>query len=310
MGEGHPVRAGARRGAGRALQALRAQQGVGQARRYLGAPGRRREGRQVPRGRAPAPRPPLHGEGREQREGHRGLAAPARARREQPPRAGRAQEALRHRGALGRSRRVLPLAQQDRRVHPRPRARGRGRQRAAPIAARDEDRGALPRRAAEARSRDARLREGAHARREQPARRRGADPALRGGPRSQGARARARDPAPRDPAGGPSRAPGPHPQDRAVQRREAARQGRGLWLVAQGARGRPRGRDRSHRGRAPRGGDRRLEPARRGLSGLVVQVQPQVRRAAPDARARARHREGAGRHRSRAGDEPRDPRAR
>jgi len=66
--------------AGRAVQALRAQQGVGQARRHLGAPGRRREGRQDPRGRAPAPRLALHGEGREQREGDRGVAALARPR--------------------------------------------------------------------------------------------------------------------------------------------------------------------------------------------------------------------------------------
>ena len=143
-------------------------------------PGRRRARRQAPRRRAPAPRPALHREGREQREGDRRVAAAARDRREQP----RAQDALKKlyvtEGALGRARGVLPLARQDRRVHPRARARGRGRQRAAPAVARDEDRDALPRRAAEGRSRDARVREGALARREQPRRRRGADPALRG----------------------------------------------------------------------------------------------------------------------------------
>ena len=71
-------------------------------------PGRRRHRRQGPRRRAAAPRPPLHREGREQREGDRRVAAPARDRREQPPRAGRAEEALRHRRPLGRSRGVLP----------------------------------------------------------------------------------------------------------------------------------------------------------------------------------------------------------
>ncbi len=153
------------------------------------------------------------------------LAAAARDRREQPPRPGRAEEALRHRGPLGRSRGVLPLAQQDRRVHPRARARGRGRQRAAPAAARDEDRDPLPRRAAEAGSRDARVREGADARRGEPRRGRGADPAVRGRPRSEGARARARDPAPRD-RGARTCARSAWRSSRATARRSCATRGR------------------------------------------------------------------------------------
>ena len=168
----------------RALQALRAQQGVGQARRDLPASGRRGVGREGPRRRAAAPRPPLHGEGREHRQGDRRVAAAARDRREQPSRAGRAQEAVRHRRSLGRARGVLPSRgkiDEYIRVLEREVESGSETHR---LVARDEDRGALPRRAAEGRSRDARVREGALARREQPRRRRGADPALRGGPRS------------------------------------------------------------------------------------------------------------------------------
>ena len=161
VGEGCPVRADPRRGADRALQALRAQQGVGQARRHLPAarPTRRPTRRSAPtRCSASASSTPRRSR-TARRRSTRGRAA--RDRREQPSRAGRAQEALRHRRPVGRARGVLHVARQDRRVHPRARARGRGRQRDASALARDEDRGALPRHAAEGRSRDARVREGA-----------------------------------------------------------------------------------------------------------------------------------------------------
>ena len=52
-------------------------------------------------------------------------------------------------------------------------------------------------------------------------------------------------------------APGAHQAARAVQRGEAARQGRGVRLVAQGARRGPRGARDPHRDRAARRRDRR-----------------------------------------------------
>ena len=108
-----------------------------------------------------------------------------------------------------------------------------------------------------------------------------------------------------------ARAPGAHEAARAVQRGEAARQGRGVRLVAQGARRGPRvrgdPRPRSS-GSPPRRGLERSSSTRTRRRCRSSAIK--ARCAAADARDGARHREGAGRRRSRARDEPPDPRAR
>ena len=241
MGEGRSTSSRPRRGARRAREALRARQGVGQARRRLQTQADAATDDSAKKVAALQQLGLLYTEKVENRreaidawqrlldvDGEQPRAR-TRSRSSTSPKAlGRARGVLRARGKIDEYIRVL-----EREVE----AGGRAHQ----VVARDEDRGALPRRAAEGRSRDARVREGALARRAQPAAGRGADPALRGRPdprklvrvleiqlghtdASSGARASAC-------GGSPS-----------CQRGAAPRQGRGVRLVAQGARRGSRGR--------------------------------------------------------------------
>ena len=122
------------------------------------------------------------------------LAGAARAGAREPPRAGRAQEALPAAEGLERARGVLRRAGQVGRAGPRARAPGRERGRRGARRALEQDRRAVPRSPEQGRSRAEGVREGAVASTPRTCRAAaGADPALREGEGGQAARRGAAD---------------------------------------------------------------------------------------------------------------------
>ncbi|NJM90740.1 MAG: hypothetical protein HC863_00125, partial [Myxococcales bacterium] len=105
-------------------------------------------------------------------------------------------------------------------------------------------------------------------------------------------------------------APGPREAAGGVQRGEVARQGRGVLVVAAGARRRLRSGMDPRRGRAAGPRDGRVEPGGRRLHRLAAQVLDSGRRATADAGLGSRRRDGARRHRPRARHQSPDPRHR
>ena len=167
------------RGARRAREAVRAREGVGQARRRAASGRRRRRRRHQAVGDPGEARHPLHREGPERRQGDRGLAGAPGRRAGEPARAGRAQEALPQQkdwdeleefyAGQGKWDEFIRVLERQAEAEDDAGARR-------PL---EQDRRALPRSAEEGRPRAEGVREGALARRAEPRRGRGADPALR-----------------------------------------------------------------------------------------------------------------------------------